>query len=111
MPEQCCGKERVTPFCPECGKQMKCESPLHELRKHCVDRRKTIVTSLKNNKIKMAEELKKPNTNDRNSNVRNSNVRYMVQFVASGEKAILKWNRWIDALDAILSPQEEKPNE
>lgn len=46
-----------------------------------------------------------------NTNDRDSNVRYMVQFVASEEKAILKWNRWIDALDAILSPQEEKTDE
>jgi hypothetical protein len=105
MTEQCCGKLRTTAFCPDCGKQMKHESPLHELRKHCVDRRKILVTALKNNKINLTEELKKPNTLNRDDN-----VRYLERSVASDERAILKWDRWIDALDAILSPQEEKTN-
>ena len=106
MSEQCCGKPRTSPFCPECGKQMTHGTPLHELRKHCVDKRKTLVTSLKNKKREMESELKKSKDTDREYNIRS-----MTQVVAKEEQVVLKWTRWIDALDAILSPQEkEKTN-
>lgn len=106
MPEQCCGKERTTTFCPDCGKQMKHEPPLHELRKYCRERQEKAVASLSKHKIESEEMLKR-----KNGDTLDYDVRRTVRVVENDEKTVLKWDRWIDALDAILSPQEEKTDE
>jgi heme oxygenase len=103
--EQCCGRLRTTAFCPDCGKKMKQESPLNELRKHCVDKHRIAVIDV--NKGKTALEM---TLMAKNGDTRDYDVRQCTRYVQNKEKIALRWKRWVDALDAILSPQEEKTN-
>lgn len=108
MPEQCCGKERTTAFCPDCGKKMQQGSPLHEMRRHFATRRKIITTGVDKNKLEIADIRGLKNGFSVGDG---RDIRALERDIRNGEKQILKWSRWIDALDAILSPQEEKTDE
>ena len=61
MREQCCGKERVTAFCPDCGKQMECDSPLREIHNYCKGRRHMAVITVNKSTIKAEEMLNQEN--------------------------------------------------
>lgn len=100
----CCGKSRTSAFCPDCGKQMQQVNPLHELRLHCFMSRKKIISTRDRYEVTLVESQIDPVEREAHAN----GIRHLEKELTKNEKAILKWTRWIDALDAILVTQEKK---
>jgi len=76
---ECCGKERTTKYCPDCGKELNADAPLAGLLRHCES-----TLEAANKKRKEATEAKDDKS------------------LVSAEKSIAKWHQWVCALEAVV---------
>lgn len=78
---ECCGENRSTNFCPDCGKQLRDPNPLREILKHCKQQAIKCLTELQYMRDKYP---------DREHRIRSIN------------KRLEKWERWAGALEMLV---------
>jgi hypothetical protein len=94
MPE-CCGEERDTPHCPQCGKRLQ-DLNLYTLLQHL---RKQ--TALRNNDvIAMRHRLE--------TEWKNWSPTKKAQVMAADESGLRKWQGWLDAVEELKQRAEAK---
>lgn len=81
----CCGKERLTAFCSECGKALAL-GPLGELLSHV--ERQLRVAELR---MERSKEYRTPGANEHD-----------VRFWEREELTAARWRRWAEALRAVV---------
>ncbi len=84
---ECCGSERATPFCPECGKRIRNIHSIYGLLEHCQLRLQILKSGL--NRSKLANP-------DLPQGSRGSIKRTDKQM------SINKWENWVDELTKLL---------
>ena len=85
---KCCGEERTTAYCPDCGKHLGQASPLHQLLSHVRQRIKSQLS-----------EIGSWNTHSPNN-----------EGTAKRKKTVAKWQAWADALvEAIKQSERAAP--
>lgn len=88
----CCGSDRTSRFCPECGKPVGVP-PLESLLSHCESTRNGIENRIKKREMWIGagvcpERIKKKHEQNKKRDL----------------AAIEKWDRWIEALRSIVRP-------
>lgn len=97
---KCCGQERTSKFCPECGKKL--EHPLCALYRHL------------DNVVKIDDA--KLQTVKKDTKARDANPEIHKRRIARIEKTLAKWVSWRDAVrnaigegQAVIEKTEKKP--
>lgn len=91
----CCGEDRNTPFCPECGEPLANKDVL-QLLKHCRNQAKS------RNKL-LGRHLKSLQDSDKLDDEEKSR-----REVSAGIR-LGKWQRWTDALEELLKEPTKEP--
>ena len=84
----CCGEERTSKFCPECGSKI-ADAPLQQIVKYC----KHWAEHHEARKQRYHETIAYKNDDDRKKKSRLE--RY--------EKLASRWREWADAIEAVLN--------
>jgi len=90
---ECCGKDRDTRFCPDCGAMLR-SSPLYELLKYCQERAKA--DAAKSRSIR--RDATRYSSTDADARHRE---RCAVR-AANLDQSVARWQLWADELEKIV---------
>ena len=82
----CCGKQRSTKYCPDCGKLLRDESPLGSLREH----------------VRKRMNMQRRRVISWQHRAKTESAKWIELRIASEEKTLEKWTSWLDALDKAI---------
>lgn len=85
----CCGKNRLTKFCPKCGKQLREDGPLGELLAH----------------VRLMTDRFRRNAEDHEENAGDDPNSWEGRRSLIARKAYRKWDAWASALEALMSKE------
>lgn len=89
---ECCGVVWKSPFCGNCGQQLRDASPMDSLAKHCAKKLKGYRTELERTERqldKLAEDAEQ---------------RYELEKIRdSKEASVRRWKSWVDAIRDALA--------
>jgi hypothetical protein len=88
----CCGSERKTPYCPQCGKQLLSSHPLSGLQNHC----RAQANRLREESIKCKETADRCEYGD-------GHTEYNRKRATSSSHRSDKWQAWADALAEVIN--------
>lgn len=92
---KCCGKDRKTRFCPQCGKRL-AEHNLGSLVTHCQSR----LAQLRK------EQLRWENAADKHDEQTDAKrVDRIDRHIESAKRTIVKWEVWVNELEGIIESQ------
>ena len=93
---ECCGLDRDSNFCPDCGRKLNEFFGLKDLHIHCMKYARTLNKRIEETKgyLEKCPERKK-------------DERYMHVFRLE-EKALDKWNNWVSILAKIVAKENKK---
>ncbi len=94
---KCCGEDRTTPFCPQCGDDLRPEHPLVELHDH-VQRTARAAYLLLQRFQEYAEEKDRPE----------SQKDHYWQKANQTRERFAKWQAWADALESAIQSLPDK---
>jgi hypothetical protein len=93
MATECCGANRETPFCPDCGADLRKRNPLGSLLVYL--------------KAQVKAQYSLANTSRRKAEIRYDAERARLERLAGkAEKNALKWQTWAQALEGLLYREE-----
>lgn len=84
---ECCGKDRQTKYCPECGRLL-CSSPLEEVTNHC---------------IRQLEMMKRHTA----MRLRGNQEKKQSSWYKKKQRNIEKWEAWVSALLKAIEMREQ----
>lgn len=87
----CCGKERLTKFCPDCGKKIGPDHTLDSLIRHCES---------------TAEGKRKVAAARRKDLERGEHVEYNTKQVLKEDATAAKWQAWADGIRELLKKED-----
>lgn len=97
---QCCGSERTTRFCPECGRKLRADDSLESLLAHCrsiaIGKRQAAKTEAKN-----AERFRE-SFYSRDTEETNWQAVQCEKRAARNDEIASKWESWAEQLAALL---------
>lgn len=85
----CCGSERKTPFCPECGKNLREPGPLDELLAHARQTARNFRSGAKRWRKRYEDDGIDPNE-------------FGCKQIDRCQSSAEKWDKWADALEELM---------
>jgi hypothetical protein len=97
----CCGQDRASRFCPECGKKLQ-DHPLDSLLSHAREVLKVQETRAANLRKKIAWQAENPDARRYRPDV-------CEEDLIAPERLAAKWRAWAEALEAVLDVTPAPP--
>lgn len=95
---ECCGHDRSTNYCPDCGKELRKPGPLDELLKHC-QREAKIADRRSITAEKRSQNWKKFGYRDKAAEAE--------KCAESWKGSRIKWDLWAAALQEAIARKQE----
>jgi predicted amidophosphoribosyltransferase len=96
---KCCGQNIVTPFCPQCGREL-VKSPLKGLLRHCLknlEKEENRITSMERWALENSNTLKKFSRLRQEQRARKLEAK---------KRVAQKWKSWADAIEEAIAQAE-----
>lgn len=95
----CCGRERTSRYCPECGEKLQ-EHPLDSLLAHAREVIRVHETKAANLRRKIAWQAENPDAKRYRPDVSEEDL-------IAPERLAAKWRTWAAAVEALMGPPAE----
>jgi len=93
---ECCGRERETPYCPECGRYL--EGSIGNLLKHC-----RLLAEQHTKRLRDSEEYFAQHLGSEAERLRRQ------KSIDHRKVLVARWTDWADWIEARLPPGTEQP--